>query len=326
MYSIWYGYEFFIIKVIEIIDAMKYIKIILVIPLFFICSMRTFAINKDSVVTVILDLLDKKHCYEVSLNTKVIKYSSESKPFKDVFLIDKTKCENTLIALSNYENAISIIKSDKNLLLFIGDEINKGNKSLFNEKYIFYNYNSVYNIEERNKMTYLDFFKVIKNCLFELDMSVLPSMESAFEGCNCDSLIAEVFNVLKLKHNYEASMICLQKKDELRPNVFKDVLEVYSAAGIVVGDVETSLKEYNEMVEKIKLHKEKYILCIENRLNNDNTSMILYYYEFPLNSIIDKESIMKRKDFLKVFKHFIFDLDKGTLPPLKDAVEYLKNN
>lgn len=149
---------------------------------------------------------------------------------------------------------------------------------------------------------------------------------SSFAGCNCDSLIAEIFNVLKLKHNYEASMICMQKKNELRPNVFKDVIEVYSASGIVVGDVETSLKEYNEITKRIKLHKKECVLCIENGLKEDNASMILYDYEFPLNSIIDKESIMNRHDFLKIFKHFIFDLDKDTLPPLKDAVEYLKNN
>jgi len=149
---------------------------------------------------------------------------------------------------------------------------------------------------------------------------------SAFAGCDCDSLIAQVFNILKSKHNYEASMICMQKKDELSPNVFKGVIEVYSAAGIVVGDVETSLKEYNEMTKRIKLHKDECILCIENRLKDDNTSIILYNYKFPLCSFIDKESIMSRPDFLKIFKHFIFDLDNDTLPPLKDAVEYLKNN
>ena len=50
---------------------MKYTKILLIIPLFFVCSMRTIALNRDSVMTVILDLLDKKHCYEVSLNPNV---------------------------------------------------------------------------------------------------------------------------------------------------------------------------------------------------------------------------------------------------------------
>ena len=45
-----------------------------------------------------------------------------------------------------------------------------------------------------------------------------------------------------------------------------------------------------------------------------------------MDSYIPKESMMNRCDFLKIFKHFIFDLDNNTLPPLKDAVKYLKNN
>ena len=104
---------FTIIKAIEIIDAMRHVNNLLIIPLFFVCSMKTFAFNRDSVMTVILDLLDKKHCYEVSLNPNVIKHSSESKPYNDVFLIDKTKCVNPVISSSNYKNAISGIKSIK---------------------------------------------------------------------------------------------------------------------------------------------------------------------------------------------------------------------
>jgi hypothetical protein len=125
---------------------MKQIKFLLVIPLFFVCSIRTFAINRDSVMTVILDLLDKKHCYEASLNPNVISLSSQSKPVGDVFLIDKTKCKNTIITSSNYENAISDIKSNKNILLCIEEELSKGNNSFLNKKYILYNYEEFHTI------------------------------------------------------------------------------------------------------------------------------------------------------------------------------------
>lgn len=171
---------FTIKEVIEIIDIMKHIKILLVIPLFFVCSIRTCAINRDSVMTVILDLLDRKYCYEVSLNPNVLKYSSESKPFKDVFLIDKTKCKNTLISFSNYENAISSIKSNTNILLFIEEELKKGNNSLLNKKYILYNY-EVFKVYKSNEMTYFDFLRIIRHSLFELNMSVLPSLKEAVE-------------------------------------------------------------------------------------------------------------------------------------------------
>ena len=159
---------------------MKYTKILLIIPLFFVCSMRTIALNRDSVMTVILDLLDKKHCYEVSLNPNVLEYSSESKPYNDVFLTDKTKCKNSIIAFSNYENAISGIKSNKSILLFIEGELNKKNNSLLNKEYIFYTY-EVYNMNKSNKMTYFDFLRIIRHSLFELNMSILPSLQDAIE-------------------------------------------------------------------------------------------------------------------------------------------------
>ncbi len=169
--------------IIEIIDAMIHVKSLLIIPLFFVCSMKTFAFNRDSVITVILDLLDKKHCYEISLNPNVKKYSSESKPFKDVVLIDKSKCKNTIIASSNYENAISGIKSNKSILLFIEEELNKGNNSLLNKKYILYNYEE-FNVFKSNKMTYFDFLRIIRHSFFELNMSDLPSLKDAVEYLN----------------------------------------------------------------------------------------------------------------------------------------------
>lgn len=159
---------------------MKYTKILLIISLFFVCSMKTSAFNRDSVMTAILDLLDKKHCYEVSLNPNVIKYSSESKPYNHLFLTDKTKCKNSIIAFSNYENAISGIKSNKSILLFIEGELNKKNNSLLNKEYIFYTY-EVYNMNKSNKMTYFDFLRIIRHSLFELNMSILPSLQDAIE-------------------------------------------------------------------------------------------------------------------------------------------------
>lgn len=161
---------------------MKHINFFLVIPLLFVCSMKTFATNRDSVMTVILDLLDKKHCYEASLNPKAINLSSSSlsKPYNDVFLTDKTKCKNIIIAFSNYENAISGIKSNKNILLFIDEELNKVNNSLLNKKYILYNYEQ-FHVYKSNRMTYFNFLRIIRHSLFELNMSDLPSLKDAAE-------------------------------------------------------------------------------------------------------------------------------------------------
>jgi len=131
-------------------------------------------------MTVILDLLDKKHCYEVSLNPNVINLSSHSKPYNDVFLTNKTNCKNTIIAFSNYENAISGIKSNKNILLFIEEKLNKGNDSLLNKKYILYNYEG-FIVRKSNKMKYIDFLRIIRHSLFELNMSDLPSLQDAVE-------------------------------------------------------------------------------------------------------------------------------------------------
>lgn len=126
--------------------------------------MRTIALNRDSVMTVILDLLDKKHCYEVSLNPNALEYSSESKPYNDVFLTDKTKCKNPIIAFSNYENAISGIKSNKSILLFIEEELNKRNNSLLNKEYVFYTY-EVYNVNN------------IKHMVVEVDFSFFENQQ-----------------------------------------------------------------------------------------------------------------------------------------------------
>ena len=71
------------------------------------------------------------------------------------------------------------------------------------------------------------------------------------------------------------------------------------------------------------------ISCIERELANKNNALkapLMYDYLFPMDSYIPKESMMNRQDLLKIFKHFIFDLDNYTLPPLKVAAEYLKNS
>lgn len=154
---------------------------------------------------------------------------------------------------------------------------------------------------------------------------------SAFAGSNCDSLIADVLNVFKLKHNYEASVMYQQKKETLEPFHIKSALKIDSLYKIVVEEPAVSLKKYMEKIITIKLNKSAYISCIESELANKNNSlkkplMYDYDYRFPMDSYIPIEGIMNRHDFLKIFKHFIFDLDNITLPPLKDAADYLKNN
>ena len=154
---------------------------------------------------------------------------------------------------------------------------------------------------------------------------------SAFAGCNCDSLIAEVYNIFKLKHNHEASVMYQQKKETLAPFHIKSALKMDSLYKIVVEEPAVSFKKYTKKIMVIKLNKNAYISCIERELANKNNSLMIpfmynYDYRFPMDSYIPKEGIMNRHDFLNTFKHFIFDLDNYTLPPLKDAAEYLKNN
>ena len=152
---------------------------------------------------------------------------------------------------------------------------------------------------------------------------------SAFAGSNCDSLIAEVYNIFKLKHNHEASVMYQQKKETSSPDFIKMALDIDSLYKTVVEEPAVSFKKYTEKIMAIKLNKSTYISCIERELANKNTSLkapLMYRYKFPLDSFIGKENMMNRQDILKIFKHFIFDLDNYTLPPLKVAAEYLKNN
>ncbi len=152
---------------------------------------------------------------------------------------------------------------------------------------------------------------------------------STFASSNCDSLVADIFNLLKLKHNYEASVIYQQKKETLSQNFVESALHIDSLNKIVVEESAVSLKKYREKIMTIKLNKSTYISCIESELANKNNSLmkpLMYDYRFPMDSYIGKENMMNRQDLLKIFKHFIFDLDNYRLPPLKDAAEYLKNS
>jgi hypothetical protein len=152
---------------------------------------------------------------------------------------------------------------------------------------------------------------------------------SAFAGCNCDSLIAEVYNIFKLKHNHEASVMYQQRKETSSPDFIKMALDIDSLYKTVVEEPAVSFKKYTEKIMVIKLNKSTYISCIKREIDNKNTSLkppLMYRYKFPLDSYIGKENMMNRQDILQIFKHFIFDLDNYTLPPLKVAAEYLKNN
>lgn len=152
---------------------------------------------------------------------------------------------------------------------------------------------------------------------------------SAFAGSNCDSLIVDIFNIFKLKYNYEASVMYQQKKATLSHDLLKSSLQMDSLYKIVVEEPAVSLKKYKDKIITIKSTKRAYISCIESELVNKNNAskmVFLYDYKFPMDSYINKESIMNRYDLLKIFKHFIFDSDNNTLPPLKEAVEYLKNS
>ena len=104
---------------------------------------------------------------------------------------------------------------------------------------------------------------------------------SAFAGSNCDSLIAEVYNIFKLKHNYEASVIA--------PFHIKSALKMDSLYKIVVEEPAVSFKKYTEKIMVIKLNKSTYISCIESELANKNKSLMIpfmynYDYRFPMDS------------------------------------------
>ncbi len=169
----------------------------------------------------------------------------------------------------------------------------------------------------------------MKHNKFVIAFLFIALSHSAIAGNHCDSLIANVLFVFKLKHNYEASVMYQQKKETLSPFHVKSALQVDSLNKIVVEEPVVSLKKYKEKILTIKLNKSTYISCIESELANKNNSLmksLMYDYIFPMHSYLPKESMMNRCDFLKIFKHFIFDLDNNTLPPLKVAVEFLKNN
>ena len=120
-----------------------------------------------------------------------------------------------------------------------------------------------------------------------------------------------------------------QKKETLAAFHIESALQIDSLYKIVVEEPVVSLKKYTEKIITINLNKRTYTNCIESELANKNNSLnkpLMYDYIFPMDSYIPIEGIMNRHDFLKIFKHFIFDLDNNTLPPLKVAVEYLKNS
>nr|MBP6662839.1 hypothetical protein [Paludibacter sp.] len=128
---------------------------------------------------------------------------------------------------------------------------------------------------------------------------------------------------------HEASVMYQQKKETLAPFHIKSALKMDSLYKIVVEEPAVSFKKYTEKIMVVKLNKNAYISCIERELANKNNSLkatVIYNYKFPLDSFIGKENLMIKQDLLKIFKHFIFDLDNYRLPPLKDAAEYLKNN
>ena len=90
---------------------------------------------------------------------------------------------------------------------------------------------------------------------------------------------------------------------------------------------EKANKEYRDFIQKIKLEKEKYLKCIEAELAKGDESeyaneYIINYFRSPGSSLIPPG--IKKIDYLKVFKEFIFNDNQEALPDVLRVKAYLK--
>lgn len=93
---------------------------------------------------------------------------------------------------------------------------------------------------------------------------------------------------------------------------------------------EKALNEYVDFIKNIKSEKEKYLNCISVEVIKRDSSIYakeqIGFYDFlpPGQSNIHPSGLMKKLDFLKVFKVFIFDNNEDILPDGDIVCDYLE--
>jgi hypothetical protein len=91
---------------------------------------------------------------------------------------------------------------------------------------------------------------------------------------------------------------------------------------------EQALDEYKRFIRNIKSEKEIYLKCIDTELAEGdlsecaNPAILFYDFTSPGRSLM--LPLIKRLDFLKVFKEFIFNRDEEVLPDGERVYVYLK--
>lgn len=139
-----------------------------------------------------------------------------------------------------------------------------------------------------------------------------------------DSLGIKIESVIKLKHVYEASLEFSKVKPISTDNISR---EVYAKSG--AGNIDTTLAAYMKEINLIKASKKQYTTYLENVISSKDSlglteRFIMYNYECPLSSIRDKNNILTKLSYYKIFKYFILDSDRITLPTLSEATAFLK--
>ena len=86
-------------------------------------------------------------------------------------------------------------------------------------------------------------------------------------------------------------------------------------------------KEYIDLIQHIKSEKDIYMMCIDAELAKDDLSGYAGSYSFnnPMSSLLPPLAILRKSDYLKIFKEFIFNNNEDVLPDEMRAYSYLKS-
>ncbi len=161
----------------------------------------------------------------------------------------------------------------------------------------------------------------MKKKFFILTLFLLVTCVSLFSQTENDTLFSKIFNILDLKHNYEASVLIELKRIKLNPIILKNMLKTYSEFGIKVSEPRIALKAYKDSISTIKNFKSIYNKLLDEEFKKENNfpySKLFVFYDFqdPLSSIVYKGNTMTKLDFLKLFKKYIFEDELEVLTPL----------
>jgi hypothetical protein len=96
---------------------------------------------------------------------------------------------------------------------------------------------------------------------------------------------------------------------------------------------EQAFEEYRNLIRDIKSEKEIYLKCIDAELAKGDSSeyaekpiLGLYSFHIPWSSLISPPGVIRKLNFLKVFKEFVLNDNEEVLPVDWKAAVYLKCN